>query len=142
MAETGATGTLASEFQAQMPENVLSVVNGRRIDSPGSATISGFIVRLDYPLITLVTMIAPSPDWFVGVSGQSLRDEFGQWVDELEVILYPLDSGTDDGPTYTSSNDDSSPKQPIKSLKGVSPFSEARIGTFTFTRVDASSGGP
>ena len=86
--------------------------------------------------------IAPSPDWFVGVSGQSLRDEFGQWVDELEVVLYPLDSGTDDGTTYTSGNDDSSPKQPIKSLKGVSPFSEARIGTFTFTRIDVSSGGP
>ena len=142
MAETGATGILTSEIRATIPESARSVVNGRGIGSPGSATISRVVVRLDYPLITLVTMIAPSPDWFVGVSGQSLRDEFGQWVDELEVVLYPYDSGTDDGSSYTSGNDDSSPKQPIKSLKGVSPFSEARIGTFTFTRIDASSGGP
>ncbi len=142
MAETGATGILTSEIRATIPESARSVVNGRGIGSPGSATISRVVVRLDYPLITLVTMIAPSPDWFVGVSGQSLRDEFGQWVDELEVVLYPLDSGTDDGTSYTSGNDDSSPKQPIKSLKGVSPFSEARIGTFTFTRIDVSSDRP
>ena len=143
MAETGATGILTSEIRATIPESALSVVNGRGIGrSPGSATIQRVTVTLDFPLVTLVTMIAPSPDWFVGVNGLLLLDEFGQWVDELEVVLYPYDSGTDDGSSYTSGNDDSSPKQPIKSLKGVSPFSEARIGTFTFTRIDASSGGP
>ena len=98
------------------------------------------MVRLEYPLVTLVTMIAPSPDWFVGVSGLSLLDEFG-WVNELEVVLYPYDSGTDDGTTYSSANADSSPKQPIRSLRGVTPFSDAPIGTFTFTRVGGSSGG-
>ena len=142
MAETGATGILTSEIRATIPENARAVINGRGIGSPGSATIQRVTVTLDFPLVTLVTMIAPSPDWFVGVSGQSLMDGLGQWVDELEVVLYPLDSGTDDGTSYTSGNDDSSPKQPIKNLKGVSPFSEARIGTFTFTRIDVSSDRP
>ena len=80
-------------------------------------------------------MIAPSPDWFVGVSALSLMDDLGQWVDELQVTLYPYDSGTDDGTTYTSANADSSPKRPIRSLRGMTPFSDAPIGTFTFTRV-------
>ena len=136
MAETGGTGLLTREIRAEMPDNALSVVNGRGIGSPASTTISEVLVTLDYPLITLVTMIAPSPDWFVGVAGQSLQDEFGQWVDELEVVLYPLDSGTDDGTSYRSPNADSSPRQPIKSLKGTSPFSDAPIGTYTFTRID------
>ncbi len=138
MAETGGTSNLTREIRAHIPGHALSVINGRGIGSPASTTISSVRVSLDYPLITLVTMIAPSPDWFVGVAGRSMQDEFGQWVDELEVVLYPYDSGTDDGPSYRSPNADSSPKQPIKSLKGVSPFSDEPIGTYTFTRVDTA----
>ena len=80
-------------------------------------------------------MIAPSPDWFVGVSGRSLQDESGEWLEELEVTLYPYDAGTDDGATYTSANADSSPQQPIRGIRGEAPFSDAPIGTFTFTRI-------
>ena len=140
MAETGATGNLASEIRAEIPGDALSVINGPGLGSPASATIPRVLVRLEHPLLTLVTMIAPSPDWFVGVSGLSLLDEFG-WVNELEVVLYPYDSGTDDGTTYTSADADSSPKQPIRSLRGEAPFSDAPIGTFTFTRVGGPSGG-
>lgn len=136
MAETGGTGLLAREIRAEMPDNAISIVTGRGIGSPASTTISEILVTLDHPLITLVTMIAPSPDWFVGVAGQSLQNEFGQWADEMVIVLYPYDSGTDDGTTYTSPNADSSPRQPIRSLKGVSPFSDEPIGTYTFTRID------
>ena len=136
MAETGGTGLLTREIRAAIPDNALSVINGRGIGSPASTTTSEIVVTLDHPLITLVTMIAPSPDWFVGVAGQSLQNEFGQWMDELTVVLYPYDSGTDDGSSYRSSNADSSPKQPIRSLRGVSPFSDEPIGTYTFTRTD------
>ena len=137
MAETGGTSTLRSEIRARMPANALAVISGSGLGtSPARTTISRVVVRMDYPLVTLVTMIAPSPDWFVGVSGLPLMDEFGQWVEELEVTLYPYDSGTDDGTTYTSANADSSPKQPIRSLRGEAPFSNAPIGTFTFTRIE------
>lgn len=138
MAETGGTSILTREIRAHIPGHALSVVNGRGIGSPASTTINSVRVSLDYPRITLVTMIAPSPDWFVGVAGRSMQDEFGQWVDELEVVLYPYDSGTDDGPSYRSPNADSSPKQPIRSLRGISPFSNEQIGTYTFTRVDTA----
>ncbi len=137
MAETGGTSTLRSEIRARMLANALSVISGSGLGtSPARTTISRVVVRMDYPLVTLVTMIAPSPDWFVGVSGLPLMDEFGQWAEELEVTLYPYDSGTDDGATYTSANADSSPKQPIRSLRGEAPFSNAPIGTFTFTRIE------
>ena len=141
MAETGGTSILTREIRAHIPGNARSVINGRGIGSPASTTINSVRLSLDYARVTLVTMIAPSPDWFVGVAGQSLRDEFGQWVDELEVVLYPYDSGTDDGPSYRSPNADSSPKQPIKGLKGVSPFSDEPIGTYTFTRTDGGGSG-
>ena len=137
MAETGGTGPLTAEIQAEIPANALAVVNGSGIRSPGSTTIQAITLREDFPLVTLVTMIAPSPDWFVGVSGLSLHDADGSWIEELEVVLYPYDAGTDSGPNYTSANDDTRPKEPIRSLRGEHPFSDAPIGTFTFTRTDA-----
>lgn len=140
MAETGATGPLTTEINAAIPDGALAVINGRGIGSPASATIQGVVVREDFPLVTLVTMIAPSPDWFVGVAGQSLLMDDGRWTEELQVILYPFDSGTDSGTTYRSPNRDTSPPQPIRSVKGVSPFSDAPMGTFTFTRVYATGG--
>ena len=141
MAETGGTSPLTIEINAAVPQNALAVINGRGVnESPGSATIQGVTVREDFPLVTLVTMIAPSPDWFVGVAGLSLMGDDGRWLDELQVVLYPLDSGTDSGTSYRSANSDTSPKQPIRGLKGISPFSDAPIGTFTFTRVTAADG--
>ena len=136
MAETGGTGTLTAEIQAEIPGAALAVINGSGIRSPGSTTIQAITLREDFPLITLVTMIAPSPDWFVGVSGLSLRDADGNWIGELEVVLYPYDAGTDSGPNYTSANDDTQPRESIHSLRGERPFSDEPIGTFTFTRTD------
>ena len=135
MAETGGTGPLRTEINAEIPDNALAVISGSQIGSPASTTIQGVGVREDHPLVTLVTMIAPSPDWFVGVNGLSLLMDDGRWVDEVQVVLYPLDSGTDSGTSYRSANRDTSPQQAIRSLKGVSPFSDAPIGTFTFTRI-------
>ncbi|WP_419939061.1 spondin domain-containing protein [Candidatus Palauibacter sp.] len=137
MAETGSTSALTNEIQAEIPDNALAVVNGSGIRSPGARTIQAVTLREDFPLVTLVTMIAPSPDWFVGVSGLSLRDAAGNWIEELEVVLYPYDAGTDSGPSYNSANDDTQPREPIHSLRGVNPFSDEPIGTFTFTRTDA-----
>ncbi|WP_419950247.1 spondin domain-containing protein [Candidatus Palauibacter sp.] len=136
MAETGGTRTLTEEIRAEIPGDALAVINGSGIRSPGSTTIQAITLREDFPLVTLVTMIAPSPDWFVGVSGLSLRDDEGHWIGEREVVLYPYDAGTDSGPNYTSANDDTRPQDPIRSLQGESPFSDEPIGTFTFTRTD------
>ncbi len=136
MAETGGTSTLTAEIRAQIPGDALAVINGSGIRSPGSTTIQTVTLQEDFPLVTVVTMIAPSPDWFVGVSGLSLRDAAGDWIGELEVVLYPYDAGTDSGTAYNSANDDTQPREPIHSLRGVNPFSDEPIGTFTFTRTD------
>ena len=137
MAETGGTATLAAEINARIPDGALTVIGGSGTGSPGSATIRQFSVNTEYPLVTLVTMIAPSPDWFAGVSGLPLLDENGQWIEELTVTLYPLDAGSDSGPYYTAPNQDTSPREAIGSLQGVAPFSSAPVGTFTFTRTDS-----
>ena len=90
-----------------------------------------------FPLVTLVSMLAPSPDWFVGVSGLSLRDN-GEWISTLVVDLHVYDAGTDSGPTYTSPNQNTVPAEPITEITGL-PFSTGGpvppLGTFTLTRI-------
>ncbi len=63
-----------------------------------------------FPQVSAVAMIAPSPDWFAGVSGVSLV-EGGAFVAERTVELYAYDSGGDYGETYAAPDQDASPKQ-------------------------------
>jgi len=138
MAEEGSTSPLDAEVQAAIAAGTAySLVLGDGIPaSPGAASAELEIDR-DHPLVTLVSMVAPSPDWFVGVSGLSLI-ESGDWVEAKVVTLRPWDAGTDSGTTYTSPNRDARPQRPIAPLEGdpvafegaVAPF-----GTFTFRRV-------
>ena len=59
------------------------------VTSPKSVT---FEVSDKFPLVSVVAMIAPSPDWFVGVSGVDLREN-GKWVETRTVQAYAWDSG-------------------------------------------------
>jgi spondin N len=104
--------------------------------SPGSTTLE-FGIGRDFPLVTLVTMVAPSPDWFVGVSGLSLI-EGGAWVEEKRVLLHPYDAGTDSGVTFTSADVATQPRDAIRRID-MGPLVEAaavpHLGTFTFRRI-------
>ena len=81
-------------------------------------------------------MIAPSPDWFIGVSGISLRNE-DAWVRSLEVDLLPFDAGTDSGPTYVSANSDTQPPEPIAQVSSADLQNGTPFGVFRFERLDA-----
>ncbi len=134
MAETGGTSQLRGEVDGLIGEGTaLSVLSGAGIDSPGSTSFT-FDLTEDYALVSLVTMVAPSPDWFVGVSGLNLR-EGGDWTEERVVDLFAYDAGTDSGEDYTSPNQDTNPAEPIFRIEEA-PFvvnSElVPLGTFTF----------
>ena len=60
-------------------------------------------------------MIAPSPDWFVGVNGVSLCGD-SAWVNRLELPLMAQDAGTDSGATFAAPNEATSPQEPIQYL--------------------------
>ena len=78
-------------------------------------------------------MIAPSPDWIVGINSISLLNSEGNWIEEIVIDLYPYDAGTDSGLDYSSPNMDTDPQDPISSLQGVMPFSTAPMGTLTIS---------
>jgi hypothetical protein len=78
-------------------------------DEMGSETAT-VTVTTKFPFASAVAMIAPSPDWFAGVSNVNLM-EGGKWVAKKSVDLYAYDSGGDDGTTYKASDADTNPKK-------------------------------
>lgn len=141
MAERGLTSPLDSEVQAAIGEGTAgAVLRGSGTSSPGSVAFE-FEVDLAFPLVTLVTMVAPSPDWFVGVSSLPLFSD-GQWLQRMVVSLQPYDAGTDSGISFLSPNDDTQPQQPIQELTGAPFLNQDEVlalGTFTFTRIRSLS---
>lgn len=137
MAETGSKTNLINEIN-----NNISIGDSERVisgngigPSPGQVTLN-FVVSPEYSFVTLVSMIAPSPDWFVGVSALNLMEN-GVWIENKTVDLYVYDAGTDDGATYTSPDADSNPKQTIFRIE-TSPFNVngtvTPVGKFIFTK--------
>jgi hypothetical protein len=134
VAETGATAVLASEIASR----IAAEVSGEEVRVPGifgfpGETSAVFSVALERPEISLVSMVAPTPDWFVGVSGLSLRDELG-WIPEISVDLMPYDAGTETGNGFWLSNPASDPHEVIRQ-RGAPFAEEAVVARLHFTRV-------
>ena len=152
MAETGSQGLLIGEVNTQIgATNAFDTISGGGLsgtvtDGTGTYlyknTNTTFSINSCYPLVTLTSMIAPSPDWFVGVYDYPLYKN-GQWVNYAVVPLYPWDSGTDSGTGFTSANAPTIPVALILPIGNV-PFASiggnrvAPIGTFTFERIGRS----
>jgi hypothetical protein len=138
MAELGAQNSLSGEVnQAMMAGNADQVLLGGGISpSPGTVSLE-FAISNQFPLITLVSMIAPSPDWFVGVDSLSLCEN-NEWVDQKMVRLEPYDAGTDAGATFDSADSDVEPQIPIVEITGA-PFevngSVPSLGMFVFEKI-------
>ncbi len=132
MAETGGKSALIAEVNGAIGAGHAEfLLSGNGIGrSPGQVELE-FQVTDSYPLVTLVSMVAPSPDWFVGVSGVDLY-EGGAWVQRLEVPLVVYDAGTDSGPSYTSANDDTDPADAISELTEAPFDGVQQVGTFVF----------
>ena len=126
MAETGGTATLEGEVQAKInadPPTALSVRQGSVAGATGTATLTNVELTTAFPRVTLTTMIAPSHDWFVGVSGLLLLDDAGRWRESHTVDLFPWDAGTEEGDDFSlSPSVDTDPQGVITSLRGTGPF--------------------
>jgi hypothetical protein len=137
MAETGGKSPLDSEIETLIAEGeACELISGGGIAlSPGVVTVE-FTVSQDCPLVSVVSMIAPSPDWFVGVTGLSLHGDEG-WIEERVVKLYPYDAGTDSGRSYTSPDEPTEEREGIYRIETGPLLVEGEVpplGVFRFAR--------
>ena len=133
MAEQGRTSPLDDEIRtANAAGHAQQLLLGDGISSPKVYTFEIAVSR-EFPRVTLVTMVAPSPDWFVGVSGLPLLEN-GAWIEDRIIQLGAWDAGTDSGRTFLSPDQETLPRQPIARIT-TAPLGAAPLGTFRFTRM-------
>jgi len=144
VAEDGDNSVLESEIDSAIDTGTAdAVLMGDGIPDTATETELMFLVSKNYPLVSLVSMLAPSPDWFVGVSGVSLM-QGGDWIDEFAIDLVAYDAGTDSGVVYYAANNDTDPQNvilPLDSLATDTDFADGvhrddgrHVATFRFKR--------
>lgn len=139
MAETGGTSPLDAEFVELIEEKKgFNYFIESNLGTGTGDIVVNVEVTMEHPSITLATMIAPSPDWYIAVVNINLFEN-NSFVNQKTVEAHVYDAGTDDGVTYTSPDEISDPQQPI-TLIVDSPFGNgvklnATIATVTFTKL-------
>ncbi len=143
MAEDGRTLVLTGEeiaaaIEARTADRSLSYrwwicPHGIRADACGESVVE-FDIDERWPLVTLVSMLGPSPDWFIGVSGLALREN-DRWLPSVVVDLTPYDAGTRSPNRFALFGSETSPPdliQPITEESGqlIGPGS---LGELRFT---------
>ncbi len=96
-----------------------------------------FHIEASQSMVSLAGMIAPSPDWFYGVSAVELRAG-GKWAASMTVDAFAWDSGGDTGTTYMSEDADTMAKQATRLLDNdvfTRNGHRVPVGVFIFTRV-------
>ena len=116
VAENGRSGILKAQFEELRRKNRIGAV----VEADGIKAVPGrfsttFSTTQEHPLLSVITMVAPSPDWFTGVSAVPLHSDDG-WVDVVKLPLWVWDAGTDSGPTYVAKNDDTQPRESVRLL--------------------------
>lgn len=137
IAETGNTSNFQSEISGNSDaDQYLQAGFSPRAAENSIASLSSISVSEDFPYITLVSMVAPSPDWFIAVNSENLRSGNPSvnngWKDTYTIDMFAYDAGTDSGTDYESGNSVTTPRANISMVSGA-PINGNRMGTITFT---------
>jgi hypothetical protein len=60
-------------------------------------------------------MIAPSPDWFIGIDAFNLFPN-NKWISDTTINLFGYDAGTEEGDVFSLNNPATIPQQNIQLL--------------------------
>ncbi|KAF2905119.1 hypothetical protein ILUMI_01056 [Ignelater luminosus] len=112
LAEWGSVRLMESELKAQA-KYLRTIIKAAGLWYPKVNTNTSAIFRVDrrHHLVSLASMLGPTPDWVVGVSGLNLCLKNCTWIENLSIDLYPWDAGTDSGITYMSPNSETKPRE-------------------------------
>ncbi len=148
VAEQGATDVAETEIDAQVilagaqfSFNAGGTVGhpNNTAGTPTSQTIDNVIVSNAYPLVSLVSMIAPSPDWFVGLRDVSLVNSQGEFLDEVIVDLIAYDAGSQEGDTFafqfSNPATDTTPNEVISRVDNASITNGKVIGRIVIEKL-------
>ena len=147
MAETGETFALLGEVGTAVSAGTAdSALDWKYWFCPPATThpscgslVVEFQVDAAFPLVTLATMLGPSPDWFVGVSGLALHDG-SNWIDDIVIDLRPYDGGTRDQNLFQLFGPLTTPPEPVSLITTASGqlIGPGSLGSFHFERISVA----
>jgi Spondin_N/Secretion system C-terminal sorting domain len=132
VAEDGLTANLTQEINTAISNGNAYEVIELPLGFGLNFSFETINVDANFPYISLMTMIAPSPDWLAEINSVKLTDASGNWLPNITINVYATDSGTDDGTTYIFPDTDTNPPEPISSLENTLPFSDQIVASFVF----------
>jgi len=116
LSEEGKHSPLDTEIQSAIDQgNALMEFESGGLKNWKDSMVSTVRVDSAHPLVDVVNMVAPSPDWFTGATNVDLAEN-GGWVARKTLTLPAYDSGGDDGKTYKAPDRDTNPKKPTTRL--------------------------
>ena len=111
VAEVGSHALLEKELGAANYLSVASSAGGAFNPWKNEITVEA---DADHSYLGIITMIAPSPDWFTGASAIELYDAAaGTWKDTITYEARAYDAGTDAGATFTAADAPENPPKPV-----------------------------
>ena len=144
VAETGDNGRLVKLAQHLKDKFVGTVASGTGPVLPWQSYSLVVKVNCAYPMVTAVSMIAPSPDWIVQINNVNLLGDDGYFVYKRSGFLIAYDAGTDDGAEFTAPTDASldMPSEPQLNIAPLredetDPFGYKDVGFYEVLRLDA-----
>lgn len=137
--ETGDnTNLLAAAMSSGATESVVGADGP--VPSGGNLTVR-VTANCEHPYLTVLSMIAPSPDWIVQLSNMPLLRR-GRFIRGRKGYLIAYDCGTDDGGNFTAPMDTSldMPTDPAENIAPLveddtDPFMGRVVGKYSIRRV-------
>jgi len=114
LAERGKTATLINEMAGDNGVKCRTTMSG--FSSPTAQASANITLTTSHALISLASMVAPTPDWFLGVGGLSVLDEAGAFRDDLSADVHTYDAGTEEGSGFSLSNAATEPPEAVDYL--------------------------
>lgn len=107
IAETGDNAPLirTARMLRRQRRGVKTIAAATGPTMPGNRTTLQVMVDCEHPFVTVVSMIAPSPDWIVQISNYRLVSMSGAFVRQDFGHLIAYDGGTDSGRNFTDPAD-------------------------------------
>jgi hypothetical protein len=138
LSEGGKHSPLDEEIRAAIAAgNALMLSESEPLKDLSKSATFNITVDDAHPMVSVVAMIAPSPDWFAGVSDVNLKGN-GNWIANKTLDVMAWDSGGDDGVTYLANDKDTNPKKPTMPSAAKQFMNDGKampVGQISFTRM-------
>lgn len=130
IAEKGDNAPLVKVANSLKGMGTKSVVGAKGPTLPGLNTTLTLMVDCKNPFITVLGMIAPSPDWFVQISNYNLyNSRVGAFTEKTGGYLIAYDAGTDSGGEFTDPMNEKL-DMPSNSPHNIAPLFEDKTDPF------------